>query len=155
MSSFFLGALGALTVLVAAGAARRLAWGRVRGRRGRRWMLRRVFRRIGMRPDQEAAVTAELEALSAEVRALGLDARDLRADVAALLAEPALDAERVRAAMGPRLSRIDSVRARFAEAIARVHAALEPAQREALAALVRAGPHRGGRCGRWRGAPAA
>jgi uncharacterized membrane protein len=144
MTSFFSGALGALAVLFLAAVFRRAAWRRMRGRGPARlgWLLRR----IGARPDQERAVRSEAEALSEAFLSLRGDARALRGDLADLLAAPELDAARVSAALDARLARTDALRARFAEAMARVHAALEPAQREALAAMVRHGPH--GRCRR-------
>ncbi len=151
MTPFVSGALGAVTVLFLAAVLRRAAWRRMRRRGPAR--LGWIFRRIGARPDQERAVRAEAEALSEAFLALRGDARALRGDLADLLAAPDLDAARVSAALDARLERAEALRARIAEAVARVHAALDPAQREALAAMVRYGPHRGG-CGRFRGAHA-
>lgn len=145
MSPFVSGALGALTVLVAAGLARRAAWRRWR-RGGRRFGARRVLHRIGATPEQETAVLAETDALAEVLGALRGDAAALRGDLADLLAEPALDAARVSAALDARLARAAELRTRLAEAVARVHATLGPDQRARLAALVREGPH--GRCGR-------
>ncbi len=151
MTPFVSGALGALVVLFVAAVLRRAAWRRLRRRGPARlgWLLRR----IGARPEQERAVHAEADALSEAFLALRGDARALRAELADLLAAPALDAARVGAVLDARLARTEALRARFAEAVARVHAALDPPQREALAAMVRHGPHRGG-CGRVRGATA-
>jgi len=151
MNSFVSGALGALAVLFLAAVTRRAIWRRMRRRGPAR--LGWLFRRIGARPDQERAVRAEVDALSEAFLALRGDARALRGDLADLLASPALDPERVNAALDARFARMDALRARFAEALARVHATLDPPQREALAAMVRHGPHRGG-CGRMRGAHA-
>src|SRR5512139_743145 len=151
MTPFVSGALGALAVLVLAAALRRAAWRRMR-RRGPAH-LGRLFRRIGARPEQERAVRAEAEALSEAFLALRGDARALRGDLADLLAAPALDPARVASVLDTRLQRAEALRTRIAEAVARVHAALDPAQREALAAIVRQGPHRHG-CGRMRGAHA-
>jgi uncharacterized membrane protein len=142
MSPFVSGALGALTVLVAAGLARRAAWRRLRHRR---FGPRRVLRRIGATPEQERAVLAETDALADVLGALRSDARALRGDLAELLAAPDLDAARVGAALDARLGKAAELRTRLAEAIARVHATLGPDQRARLAALVREGPH--GRCG--------
>lgn len=152
MSSFVSGALGALTVLVAAGIARRAAWHRWR-RHGGRFGARRVLRRIGATPEQERAVLAETDALAEVLGALRRDAGALRGDLAELLASPSLDPARVGAALDARLSRAGELRARLAEAVARIHAALGPEQRARLAALVREGPH--GRCGRHRHAAPA
>jgi Spy/CpxP family protein refolding chaperone len=151
MNSFVSGALGAVTVLFLAALLRRAAWRRLRGRGSARlgWLMRR----IGARPEQERAIRAEADALSEAFLALRGDVRGLRGDLADLLAAPALDDARVRELLDARLARTEVLRARFAEAIARVHAALDPPQREALAAMVRRGPHRHG-CGRMRGAHA-
>jgi uncharacterized membrane protein len=151
MNSFLSGALGALTVLVLAGVARRAAWRRMR--RGGPARLGWLFRRIGARPEQERALRAEADALSEAFLAFRGDARLLRGELADLLAAPELDAARVGAVLDGRLAKVNAVRARFAEALARVHATLDPPQREALAAMVRSGPRRHG-CGRMRGAHA-
>jgi Spy/CpxP family protein refolding chaperone len=157
MTAFLSGALGALAAvsLLAAGAglARRAAWRRFHGRAA--FGPARLLRRIGARPEQERAVLAETDALAEAVSALRGDARALREDLARLLAAPSLDAAAVAAALDARLSRARDLRARAADALARIHAALDPGQRAALAALVREGPHRHGRrCGRLGGAHA-
>jgi Spy/CpxP family protein refolding chaperone len=151
MNAFLSGAAGALAVLLLAGFARRLAWRR--WRRGGRFGARHVLRRIGARPEQERAVLAETDALAEALGALRGDARALREDLAELIAAPAVDAGRVAAALDARLARARELRGRFAESLARIHAVLDPAQRAALAELVRSGPARRG-CGRFRGAHA-
>ena len=150
MTPFLSGALGALTVLVAAALARRAAWRRF-SRRGA-FGPRRILRRIGATPEQERAVLAETDALADVFAALRRDAGALRVDLADLLAAPALEPSGVAAALDARLGRTAELRARLAEAVARVHAALGPEQRTRLAALVREGPHR--RCGHARHAHA-
>ncbi len=149
MNSFAWGALGALAVIFALGLVRRLAWGcrfhwtRARGPYG----LRFLFNRLGARPDQEKVISAEADALVSEVRALREDLRTARAELADLVASPALDASAVAAAFDRRLERITAVRVKLAEAIARVHATLDPEQRARLAELLRRGrhgPHRRG-----------
>jgi Spy/CpxP family protein refolding chaperone len=147
MNSFVSGALGALTVLVAAAVARRAAWHRFRHHRGR-FGARRVLRRIGATPEQEREVLAETDALAEVLHALRADARGLRADVAELLAQDAVDPARVAAALDARLGRAKELRARAAQSFAKVHAALGPEQRARLAALVREGPFAHGHCGR-------
>lgn len=147
MTPFVSGALGALAVLFLAALVRRAAWRRLRRRGPAR--LGWLFRRLGARPEQERAVRAEADALSEAFLAVRGDARALRGDLADLLASSELDPARVSAALDARLARMDALRVRFAEAVARVHATLDPPQREALAAMVRHGPHRAG-CGRMR-----
>jgi hypothetical protein len=144
MSPFVSGVLGAVTVLLLAGIIRRGLWHRRfrRGARGGPWLLRRLYRRLGTRPEQEQVMSAEADALAAELRGLRLDARELRAEVAGLVSGPALDAGAVSRAIEVRLAKLDGVKARLAEALARIHAALEPAQRAELAAILGQGPRR-------------
>ncbi len=144
MSAFLSGALGALAFLLAVGlgarlgfAARRRRWRHGPPRRG----LRFLARRIGARPEQEEVLSAEADALATEVAALRDEARAARASLAELLAAPTLDAAALRAALDRPLARLAEVRGRVEAAFARLHATLEPAQREALAAIVRRGPH--------------
>ncbi len=146
MTAFVSGAAGALTVLILAGLVRRAMWRRWR-HSGGRFGARRVLRRIGARPEQERAVLAESDALSEAIHGLRGDAAGLRADLADLIAAPAVDAARVSAALDARLARAKELRARFAEALARIHATLDPDQRARLAELVRVGPRAHG-CGR-------
>jgi hypothetical protein len=145
MNAFLSGALGAATVLVVGALARRAAWRRF-ARRGRfGFGPRRLLRRIGATPDQERAVLAETDQLAELFRTIRGDAGALRGELADLLAAPALDPSRVAAALDARLGRAGELRARVAEAVARIHAALGPEQRERLAGIVRAGPRH--RCG--------
>ncbi len=146
MTPFLSGALGAAAVLFTAAVARRVAWRRFAHHR--RAGARRILRRIGATPEQEHAVLAETDALAEVLSALRHDAGALRGDLAELLAAPTLDASRVGAALDARLGRAAELRARLAEAVARVHAALGPEQRARLATLVVEGPH--DRCGRAR-----
>ncbi len=143
MSPFVSGALGAVTVLLVAGIVRRAVWHRRfhRGPRGG-WFLRRLFRRLRTRPDQEQVLTAEAESLAAELRAFRRDAHGVRAELAALLAGPALDPATVGAALDARLVKLAALKTRLADGVARIHAALDPAQRAELASLLRHGPHR-------------
>ncbi len=150
MTAFLWGAAGAVTVLFLAGLFRRVMWRRWRGRG--RLGARHLLRRLGARPDQERTVLAEADALFEALHALGADARALRGDLADLIAAPAVDAARVTDALETRLVRVSALRARFADAVSRIHAALDPAQRTALSELIRKGPRRAG-CG-WRGAHA-
>jgi len=142
MSPFWSGALGAAAVLLLAGLARRAAWRRRLRTRGASWFTHRLSLRLRARPEQEKLLAAEAGALAEELRALRRDGRALRAEVAELLAGPALDAQAVSRALEPRLERIQALRGRIAEALARVHAALDPAQRAELAALLAQGPRR-------------
>ena len=152
MSPFLAGALGALALVVTLGVARRLVW----FRRIRRWRaggplpVRHLAARLKLRPDQEGVLTTQLEALWGEASQLKADGRALREDLAALLSAESLDAAQVSATLDARLGRLDALRARLAEGLARVHATLDAEQRTRVAALVRSGPglrrHGHGRC---------
>jgi len=154
MSPFVSGALGALAVILALGALRRAFWFRRlrRWRRGGPPPLRFLFARLRTRPEQEAVIAAEAEALFQEGGALRDDWREARGELSALFSAEAFDATTASAALDARLARLGQVRTRFTEALGRVHAALDPSQRAQLAAMLARGPgrhgHGGGRCGR-------
>ncbi|HVO20594.1 MAG TPA: periplasmic heavy metal sensor [Anaeromyxobacter sp.] len=146
MSPFVSGALGAVAVLFLAGLVRRAVRHRhLRFREGgASWLIHRLSVRLGARPEQEKVLSSEAGALAEELRALRQDGRALRAEVAELLGGPALDAQAISRALEPRLERLRALRGRVAEALARVHAALDPAQRAKLAELLSHGPRRRG-----------
>jgi Spy/CpxP family protein refolding chaperone len=142
MTPFLSGALGALVVLFVVATVRRFAWmHRFRRLHGRSMPLRFLYRRLRTRPEQEQVISAEAEALSTEVRALRAELRTVRDEVADLVAGPAVDTAAVQAAIDARIARLAALRTRLSEGLARIHATLEPAQRELLAAMIRNGPH--------------
>jgi uncharacterized membrane protein len=113
--------------------------------------LRHLSRRLGLRPEQEQVLSAEVDALFREGGALRDDWRGSREELAALFSAEALDAAALSAALDERMAKLGEVRARAEAALARVHAALDPAQRARLAALMVSGPghhRRHGGCGR-------
>jgi len=144
MLNFALGALAAVLALALLAALRIRRWRRRRARLAGApagWMLRRLFRRLGTRPEQEAAISSEADALAAELRALRQDGRALREEIAGLLGAPALDGAALDAALSARLERLGALRARAAAALVRLHAVLDERQRQLLAGLLRAGGH--------------
>lgn len=146
MSPFLSGVLGALAVLFTVAVLRRLFWiGRIHRSGGRPFPLRYLFRRLRTRPEQEQVISAEADALVSEVRALRADLRSVRDELADLLAAPSADAAAVQAAIDARIARLAAIRSRLAQAVARIHATLDPAQRATLATLVREGAHGHGR----------
>ncbi len=150
MSPFVSGALGALALIVTLRLVRRaFFFGRLRRwRRGGRLPLRHLSRRLGLRPDQEQLLSEEVDALFREGGALRDDWRGARGELAALFSAEALDAAALSAALDQRMARLGEVRARAEAALARIHAALDPAQRARLAELMVSGPgHRHGRFG--------
>lgn len=146
MSGILTGLLVALSIVVLLRALRFLA--RRRGWRGRGLVARRLLRRIDATPEQERLFLAELDALRsvlAEVRG-GLHAS--REELARALESDRLEPSALEALAAEPLRRLDAARARLAEGMARIHAALAPEQRVRLAAALRAGPGRHGRrCG--------
>lgn len=146
MSPFVAGALGAIAVLASLAVLRfafwRLRFHRLRGRPP----LRFLFRRLGTRPEQEQVLSQEAAALAEQLRALRADLRAIRGEVADLLVAPSLDPSALRAAIDAHLARLTELRARLAEALATVHATLDPAQRATLADLLRRAPHGHARC---------
>lgn len=148
MSPFLSGALGALAVLLAVSVLRKLAWmRRIHRYRGRPFALRYLFRRLRTRPEQERVISAEADALFSEVHALRAELRSVRDELADLLAAPTADAAAVQAAIDARIARLATLRSSLAQAVARIHATLDPTQRATLATLVREGAHgHGHRC---------
>ncbi len=142
MSPFLSGALGAAALLLVLGAARRLAFRRFRhGGPGRgRFVLRRLFRRLGTRPEQESLITGEVEAFWAELRGLREDGPALRGELAELLAAEVIDEATVSAVLKRRADRLEGLREKAAASIARIHGALDGRQRALVAELVRRGP---------------
>jgi Spy/CpxP family protein refolding chaperone len=142
MSPFFSGVLGALAVLLVLGLARRLRWARRlhRWRAGHPAGLSFLMRRLGARPEQERVIEAEAAALAGEGAALRDDWREARAELAELFSQETLDVAAVSAALDRRLERLARSRQLASEAVARLHAALDPSQRARLVAMLRRGP---------------
>jgi hypothetical protein len=149
MLNFVLGALAAILAVALLAGLRIRRWRRHRARLGGApagWMLRRLFRRLQTRPEQEAAISSEAAVLADEIRALRDDGRALREEIARLLGAPSLDGAALDAALSARLERLGALRARAAAALARLHGVLDDRQRQLLAGLLRAGGHAHGRC---------
>jgi hypothetical protein len=142
--SAFLGTLAAVALLGGLAALRMRRWRRWRSRMGSggpptRFLLRGLFQRLGTRPEQEASILADADALAAELGALRADGRALREELSALLEAPSLDRSRLDELFSSRLARLDALRTRAAEAIARLHGQLDEAQRRTLSSLLRRG----------------
>jgi hypothetical protein len=151
MLGFALGVLATLLAIALVAGLRIRRWRRHRSRFGAggppgRWMLRRLFRRLGTRPEQEAAIASEADALAVELRTLREDGRALRQEIAGLVGAPSLDGAALDAALSARLERLGTLRARAAAALSRLHAVLDDRQRETLAAMLRGHPGHA-RCG--------
>jgi len=140
--------LGAVALLALLRLVRFRRWRRMARLGPPRLFLRGLFRRLGTRPEQEALLTGEADALAAELRALRQEGRALREELAGLLDAPALDGAALEAAFDRRAEQLRALRLRASEALTRVHGALDEGQRRALAAMLRGGPH--GRTHGWR-----
>ena len=151
MSPFLAGALGALTLLVLARIVRRAFWFAHlhRFRHGGPLPVKRLARRLDLRPEQADLLSKELSTLWSEASALRHHARGVPAELAALFSAETLDAAAVSAALDERLARLGALRAKAVEALGRLHASLDAGQRERLVALLQRGPgrHGHGRCG--------
>ncbi len=130
--------LGVLALLRLLGA---LAFRRHLHRRGRAFMARRLLRRIDATPEQERLFLEELEALRAALGGLREEAWSGRARLAQALEAETVDAQALDAALEATMQRLQELRARAGQAVTRLHAALAPAQRLQLAALLRSPGH--------------
>ena len=141
MLNVILTVLATLAVLGLARLALRAAWrGRLGGRRPA-WMARRLARRLEASPEQERVLLEEMEALRSSLAELRRDLLVSRQDLAGALSAQALDPAAVDALFARAGSRLEALRARLGAALARIHGALDPRQRQLLAELVRSGPH--------------
>jgi len=145
MNPFLAGVLGAASLLLLLGAVRRLAFRRMRHGRGGRFMLQRLFGRLGIRPDQEPLLTEEVEAFWREASALRGDGPALRNELAELLAGDVVDEATVSAVLGRRLEKLEALRTKAATSLTRIHGALDAGQRARAVALIRGGLHGGHR----------
>ncbi len=142
MLAFLYGFLGACAALLLLGLARLRRHRRHAGGLPPRFLLRGLFRRLGTRPEQEELLRGEADALAGEVRALREEGLLLRQELAGLLDAPAFDPAALDAALERRVERLQALRRRAQEALARIHGALDEGQRRTLAGLLRSGPHR-------------
>jgi hypothetical protein len=127
-----------LGVLAALRLLRAVAFRRHVRRHGRAFMARRLLRRIDATPEQERLFLEELEALRGLMGGLRQGVLASREPLAGMLEAEALDAQALDALLGESLRRLDETRARAAQSLSRFHAALAPAQRLQLAAMLRA-----------------
>jgi uncharacterized membrane protein len=137
MNTVVTSVLVTLGVLAGLRLLRALAFRRHFRRHGRSFMARRLLRRIDATPDQERLFLEELEALRGLMGGLREGVFASRQQLAGLLEAEALDAQALDALLATSLQRLDAARARSAQSLARFHAALAPAQRLQLAALLR------------------
>ncbi len=150
MNTVVTAVLVTLGILAALRLLRAVAFRRHLHRRGRSFMARRLLRRLDATPEQERIFLEELEALRGTLHGLGEGVFASRLELARTLEAEALDAAALEALFAPSLQRLEEARTRAAAALARVHAALAPAQRLQLATMLRSPAglrsHHHGRC---------
>lgn len=137
MNTVVTSVLVTLGVLAALRLLRAFAFRHHLHRRGRGFMARRLLRRIDATPEQERLFLEELEALRGALRGVREGAFASRERIAQVLEAEALDAQALDALFATSLQRLEEVRARAAQSLSRLHAALAPAQRLQLATMLR------------------
>lgn len=109
-------------------------------KRGRRWLMRGLLRRLETTPTQQQALLAATEEFQESAKAFKGEAKRTRADLAAALRRPSIDAESMGELFARHDSALDGLRKAFVGMTIRVHDTLDEAQRERLARLLEAGP---------------
>jgi hypothetical protein len=112
--------------------------------------MRWLFERLDTTPGQEKEIAAAVEELVGKARSLKDEGKTTRDDVAKLLRTESLDETVMGELFGRHDDRLREMQKAFADALGRIHQALEPQQREQLALLIESergagfgGPYRG------------
>lgn len=109
------------------------------GRRSKRALLRALFVKLDTSPGQEKAIVSAVDRLRAHVEEAREGLVDTRRELAALLAEDVLDRAALTALLGQKRELAGSLTEAFEETLSQIHEALDPEQREQLAAWLAAG----------------
>ena len=119
-----------------------------RGHRGggRRHMMWAVLARLDLTPAQEKVVRAEMDRLREKARGLKDEGAASRGDMARAVRSEIFDETALADMFVRHDDRLHDLRGEVAGALGRIHAALDPEQRERLADLIEEGPR-----GLWRG----
>ena len=118
------------------GCGRHRFGGRHHRRRHGRWrrhLLGRLFERLDTSPAQEKEIGAALEEVFETARGMKEEVRATRSEVATSLRGDGFDAEQLGALFSRQDDQLRELQKAFAGGLGRVHAALEPGQREILA----------------------
>jgi len=119
--------------------------------RGRAHFLGAVFDRLDTTPSQEKEIRGAVEELFERSTDLRREGERSRNDVAALLRTESLDETILGELFARHDERLRDLQKAFADALGRVHQALDPEQRRRLAALIESGPGGPGWGGPYRG----
>jgi uncharacterized membrane protein len=126
--------------------------GRGFGRGGWTWLL---LSRLDLSPAQERVVRSEIDTLRQKAKAAREEAGQSRADIANAVRGEEFEEGSLASMFIRHDERLHGLRGDLAGALGRIHAVLDPAQREKLAELIERGPWRARRGGGpYRDAPA-
>src|SRR5690606_23940953 len=106
---------------------------------GRTWLWS-ALARLDLSPAQEKVVRAEVDRLRERAGALREEAKSSRGDMAASVRGDSLDEETLAGMFVRQDDLLRELRGDLAGALGRIHAALDPEQRERLADLIERGP---------------
>ncbi|HUS63430.1 MAG TPA: periplasmic heavy metal sensor [Kofleriaceae bacterium] len=115
------------------------------GRGGGRGMMWAALARLDLTPAQEKVVRAEVEKVRDKARALKEEAAASRGDMARSIRGESFEEGALADMFVRHDDRMHDLRGEVAGALGRIHAALDPEQRERLASLLEEGPR-----GLWR-----
>lgn len=153
MFGFFIGTICLLGLIAVLRRGRRGCHGwhgghhhRHHHRGGQRHMLRFLFERLDTTPGQEKEIRGAIDDLFEEGRGLRREGRSSRDDVAKLLRTESLDETILGELFARHDERLRDMQKAFADALGRIHQALDPEQRAQLASLLESdhGPGHGG-----------
>ncbi len=149
MNGILVGVLSTLVGLAVLRAlfavARRRHWRRRGGGRG--FMTRRLLRRIEAGPEQERLLLEEMEAIAKTLREAREGLFASRDELARLLESDPVDPGALGEFGDRQAARLDALRRRATDGIARFHASLDARQRKLLAEMIRSGGrHAHGAC---------
>lgn len=108
--------------------------------RSRRFFLRRLFHRLDTGPGQEKLMMQEAQTLRDTVGQLREEWSGVRSDLANVIREEHFDRSKVDALFRRQEEVFNRLRTAMADSAERVHATLDPQQKQTLASWVEQGP---------------
>ena len=103
-------------------------------------MRHMISRRLGLRPEQSETLDASMDQVRAAMDAARTDMKSRRGELADLLRGESLDGGRLDTLLASQEATLHAARDTVVEAVRRLHAQLDPAQRATLADWVARGP---------------